>query len=356
MNPGRAGRAPVAVGAVLLIVAALTGVSLLVPGVSTGLTSALFSGSEPVDGNTFTTVPDWTAPTTTSATLLNDVGNNGYLRQGSAYEACANVTDQGNPPSGVDTVTEDLAVAGSVITTGASSVPLSGGSFTCDGQSFNYKTGTQTADASIPEGPRTFQVTATDVEAHQASSVWSVIIDNTRATPTAFATTNIETSGILESGDAFTVTTSESTIDLDRIVQGWDGSPLSTGVELKVFNNGGEFGGDDGVTLCYNGSGSQCSAAGNGTNNILGRIDLGSKKYVVGGAVTFDATIEWSPGTDVFTVTLGPCTLLCNKVKTGDSSTATFEPMTGTLAGGIRDKAGNNTTASDTATETSVHF
>ena len=335
MISDRAGRAPVPVNAVLLIIVALTAVSLLVPGVSSGTTSALFTDSEPVDGNTFTTVPDWTAPTTTSATLLNDVGHIGYLRQGSTYEASANVTDQGNPPSGVDTVTADLAVAGNVITTGASSVSLSSGSFTCDGESFDYKTGTQTADGSIPEGLRTFHVTATDVGAHQATSVWSVIIDNTRATPTAFATTNSATAGALESGDTFSVTTSEDTIDLDRIIPGWDGSPLSTGVEIKVFNNDGNFGGDDGVTLCYNGSGSQCNSAGNGTNNILGRIDLGSKKYVVGGAVIFDATIEWSSGTNAFTVTPGTCTLLCNKVRTGDSSTATIEPITGTLVGGI---------------------
>ena len=35
---------------------------------------------------------------------------------------------------------------------------------------------------------------------------------------------------------------------------------------------------------------------------------------------------------------------------------AAFEPMAGTLIGGFRDKAGNNTTVNDTTTESSIHF
>mgnify|MGYP001581473978 FL=1 len=156
----------------------------------------------------------------------------------------------------------------------------------------------------------------------------------------------------METGDYFAVTVSESAIDLNRIIAGWNGSSIA--VQVKTFNNNADFGGNDGIAVCNGGTGVTCRGDGTGALNIFGRVNLGATTYVTN-AVTFDATLAWNAATRIFTVTLGTCTAQCSKVTTGGSSTATLTPQNGaTLAGGIRDKAGSGVTG--TATEVAVHF
>ncbi|MBI4199042.1 MAG: hypothetical protein HY535_01020 [Chloroflexi bacterium] len=335
------------------LVAVLTMANVLLVGVPFGLTSALLTDTPSVGANAFSTRPDWEVPATALAKVLNGIGYGDYLRQGGTYAVCAQVTDGGNPPATPLSATANLAVPNNVMTTGATSVSLSSGSFTCEGASYNYQSGTQTADAAIAEGPRTFQVTATDGASNSATTSWAVTIDNTGPSPLAFATANGgATAGKMESGDTFTVTMSESTIDLNRIIAGWTGA--STAVQVKTFNNNADFGGNDGLAVCNGGTGAQCKSTGNGSLNILGLVNLAATTYVTN-AVTFNATLAWNSVTRVFTVTLGTCTAQCTKVTTGGSSTATFLPQDGaTLTGGLRDRAGNG--ASGSATEGATHF
>ncbi|MBI4198840.1 MAG: hypothetical protein HY533_07000 [Chloroflexi bacterium] len=332
----------------LLLMLTLFGASLI-----QGRTFALLTDSPSVGSNTFTTKPDWESPVTSSARLLNSIGYVDYLKQGDTYQVCANVTDGGSPPATPLTVTSNLAMASNVITTGATSVSLSAGAYTCDGSSYNHQSATQTANASVAEGAKTFQVTGTDGASNTATTDWTVTIDNTSPSPTAFSTTNAgATAGKMETGDYFRVTVSESTIDLNRIIAGWNGS--STAVLVKTFNNDANFGGNDGLAVCIESTGNACQSDGTGSLNIFGRVNLGATTYVTN-KVTFDATLVWDSTTRVFTVTLGTCTAQCTKATTGGNSTATFFPRDGvTLAGGIRDMAGNAVTG--TATEVAVHF
>ena len=339
-------------GALPLLVALFLGLQLVLGGV-VGRTLAVFSNTQAVPSNAFTTKPDWEAPVTSSAKLVNSIGYADYLKSSGAYQVCANVTDGGNPPATPLTATSNLAVASNVITTGATGVSLSSGAFTCDGVSYNRQSASQTANSGLPDGARTFEVTATDGASNSSTTNWTVTIDGTAPSATAFATANGgATAGKMESGDTFTVTVSEATIDLTRIIAGWTGPSIA--VNVKGFNNSATFGGNDGLAVCYGGTGSTCNVGGTGGLNILGRVNLGATTYMTGGPI-FNATLAWNASTRVFTVALGSCTANCASVTTGGSSTGTFLTQNGsTLAGGIRDKASNGATGSPT--EVKVHF
>lgn len=334
---------PLRLGAVVLAVAA--------GAIGLRFTHAIFTSSQGVGGNTISTRADWAAPATSQAVVLNDIGYTSALRQGSTYRVCAQVADEGNPSSGVASASANMAVAGNVITTGATSVSLTAGSFTCGGNSFNYQSANQSANASIAEGSRSFQVTATDNLSQSATTTWSATMDNTAPTVASFGTVNTGgTAGLMESGDSFTVTVSEAGIDLPRALASWNGS--ASGVFVKVLNNG--FGGaKDGLWVC---SANTANCAG-GTNadTILGAVNLNNKDYV-SGTVVFNASIAWDSANNRFTVTLGSCSSGCTSAGTGGSSTATFAPIAGSSQGGVRDQAGNNMSTTSTATETGVHF
>src|SRR5437667_12786128 len=67
---------------------------------------ALFTKQRTVPSNAFSTVADWVEPTTSSSVVGKTAGGTvGFIKQGGTYYVYANVTDGGNPPSGVQTVT-----------------------------------------------------------------------------------------------------------------------------------------------------------------------------------------------------------------------------------------------------------
>ena len=320
-------------------------------------TSARLTDSQGVPTNSFSTKADWAAPTTSTSAVLNDIGYTGYLRQGSVYQVCANITDSGNPASGISTATTNVAVASNVLTTSSTAVTLTSGSYTCNGVSYNRRTANLTANASITEGSKTFQATTADVAGNSETTNWTVALDNTRPTISSFTTTNVGggTDGKIDTGDTLAITLSETPVDLTRIITGWDGSSLSTSFAMKVFQKDGAFSNNDGLALCYGGTGAGCKADGTGANNVLARVNLASDAYV-SADVVFDATIAWNSSTRVFTVTVGSCTANCTKITTGASTTGTLTPRAGSSAGGLRDQAGNNTLATDTATRVDTHF
>jgi hypothetical protein len=138
---------------------------------------------------------------------------------------------------------------------------------------------------------------------------------------------------------------SEATIDFARIIAGWNGSS-SQSVFIKIFNNDTNFGGNDGLAVCQANT-TNCTAPGTGSDNILGRINLGATNYT-SGASSFNATLSWNSGTKQFTVAIGSL-VSGSTPSTGSSSTATFTPINGaSQAGGIRDLAGNGVTGSPT--------
>src|SRR5437867_3571885 len=87
----------------------------LLLGGGTGTTWAKFSATSSNSSDTFAAAADWVAPTVTATVIGKTVGGTpGYIHQGGTYYVYANVTDSGNPASGVSTVTANV----SSITTG----------------------------------------------------------------------------------------------------------------------------------------------------------------------------------------------------------------------------------------------
>ncbi len=334
--------------AALVVLAGLL-LSAGVPGTSASVTAR---SSNP--GNAFSTKADWTPPTTSAAKVLNNIGYVDVVRPGGGYQVCANAVDTGgNPPSGMASEVANLAVAGNVITSGATTVSLSAGAFSCAGTSYGYQSTSLVADAGI-SGTRNFRVSATDVAGNAATTTWSVQVDNTSPSPSALVTTNVGggVQGRMDTGDSFSVTRSEATIDLPRILAGWTGSP--TAVFLKVFNNNPNFGGNDGIVVCK--ATVDCTAAGTGADNILGSIDLGSRPFVTSNS-TFNSTLSWDPAARVFRAVFGGCVgpPPCTPRVVPAPSAARFTPINGaTRVGGIRDTAGNGVIG--TAAFTAVQF
>ncbi|MGZ8632187.1 MAG: hypothetical protein ACXWZF_14685 [Actinomycetota bacterium] len=184
----------------------------------------------------FTVSPhDVTAPTVSSAVIAKSAGGiGGYVRQNGQYYVYANVSDQGSPASGVATVRANV----STVTTGATSVALSAGSFTVEGVSYGYRSALQTASNPLAPGSKSFSITATDVAANGATQGgFSVTVDNTAPSASDVQTVNGgATAGRAETGDQLVLTYSEP-MDPYRILAGWTGS--STTVTVRLVNNGG---------------------------------------------------------------------------------------------------------------------
>jgi hypothetical protein len=320
-------------GLVLVVVAAVGGGAL-------GGTFGAFTSSTSNAGNTVTAAPDFSAPTVTASAISRTAtATPGFIRQGSTYHVYANVTDSGNPASGVSTVTADV----SQVTGGQTAVPLTSGSFTVGGVSYNYRSAQLTANASLSEGSKPYSVTATDGASNSATrSDLSVTVDNTAPTASDVqAQNNSSIVGRAQPGDTMTLTFSEP-IEPSSVVSGWNGG--ATNVVVRMINGGLLGLGDDDVQI-YN--------AGDSAALPLGRVDLRRPDYVtglLGGILKFGATGTASTMTmsgNSITITLG------TQSAVGLGVDAITAAATGTMnwppSASATDRAGNavSTTAVD---------
>jgi hypothetical protein len=239
------------------------GPTLLIVMLSAVAAYGIFSKQATVPSNSFSTVADWVAPTTASSVIAKTTaGSVGYIKQGATYYAYANVADGGNPPDGIQTVTADV----SSITIGSTAVPLTSGSYSVGGVSYNYRTASLTANVVLLTNTYTYSITATDSGGRSATTnTWSVVVDNTAPAASDIQTANGGgIAGRADIGDTITYTFSEP-IDPNTILSGWTGSSTSVVVRL---NDGG--GGSDTVTI-YNST--------NTTQLNLGSVSLGRTDY-----------------------------------------------------------------------------
>ena len=111
-----------------------------------GPTFAGFGATTSNSADTFAAAADWVAPSVSSTVIAKTAGGTpGFIRQGGTYFVYANVTDTGNPASGVSTVKANIGT----ITTGQTSVTLNAGSFSVGGVTYNRRTSSVTANASL---------------------------------------------------------------------------------------------------------------------------------------------------------------------------------------------------------------
>jgi hypothetical protein len=272
--------------------------------VSVGSTAAAFRSPTDNAGNSVTAAADFRAPTVSaSAVGKTQGGATGFVKKGGTYFVYANVTDSGNPASGVASVTATLTS----LTAGASAVALSPGSFSAGGQSYNYRSAQQTADLTLAGGGVSYSIVTVDKASNSAASSWPATVDNTAPFGSDIQATNTSggTAGKAEQGDTVTLTYSEP-IEPESVLSGWNGSP--TNVVVRVTTGIALLGGLLGQT-----EGLQVFDATNTTALPLGAVDL-KQQYVaktvllLNGTMTFGAsgtpsTMSISGG--VVTIVLG---------------------------------------------------
>jgi hypothetical protein len=230
-------------------------------GTSLGTTVAAFTAQTSNPGNNITAAADTQAPTLTPIVIAKTTGGSaaGAIRPGATYRVYATVADTGAPASGVSSVTANV----SAITPGQTAVPLTAGSFTVGGTTYNRQSAILTAQAGLPNGARPFSVTGVDAASNSATANGTVMVDGTPPSAANIQTTNApgNTAGRAEEDDSISWTFSEP-IQPDSLLANWNGTARS--VTVVLTNNAG---GDE-ITI-YSGF----------TPVALGTIDLGRTDY-----------------------------------------------------------------------------
>lgn len=208
---------------------------------------------------------DWTAPAaSTSAVGKTAGGTTGFIKQGGAYYVYANVSDPGNPPTGIASVAGNL----NTISTGAASVALTAGSYAAGGAAYNYRSAAQTARASLTAGSYAYTLALADAGANSATqSGFAVTVDNTAPSASNVQTVNVAggTTGKADLGDQVVLTFSEP-IDAETILAGWSGAATSLVVRITE-----------------GGAGSDALTVRNVTSSVqlpLGSVNLARTDYV----------------------------------------------------------------------------
>ena len=79
----------------------------------------------------------------------------------------------------------------SAISTGQTAAALSSGSYTIDGQSYNYRSAQLTAKSSLSAGSDAFTVKLTDSAGTATTTSYSVTVNNTAPRASNIQTTNV---------------------------------------------------------------------------------------------------------------------------------------------------------------------
>lgn len=276
------------------------------------------------------------APTVTGSVIAKSAGGRaGKVRAGGTYYVYANVSGSGNPPAGLATLSADV----SALTSGATAVALTHGSWTVAGSTYNYRSAQQTVGASVTAGSKAYSLKLTDSGGTQTTTNHTVTVDNTKPAAVDVQTTNVSggTTGRAELGDTLTLTYSEQ-IEETSILAGWDGAATSVVVRL---NNGVT----DSVRI-YN--------AANTVQLPLGTVDLAANSYTTANR-TFGAT-----GTPSTMVTSGNDVTITLGTASGTVTTASVaSAMIWTPSATATDAAGNaaaTTTATESGSPTDKNF
>ena len=296
--------------------AVLFGLLLVI--VSAGTAFAIFTQSEPVGGNTFSTKTDWQAPVVSSSVIAKTVGYAaGQIKQGATYYVYANLTDGGNPASGISSATANV----SSIDSGVTAAALTAGSYSVEGVSYNYRSASLTANATIAAGAYGYSISTADAAGNAGTQTgFTVTVDNTVPSATDVQTTNVGTNGRAEIGDTIVYTYSEA-VDPNTILSGWTGASTNVVVRLNTAASA------DNVTI-YN--------AANNAQLPLGTIQMGRTDYTSSnrtfGASGTASTMVLSGST--ITITLG--------TQSGAPTTAAGTgTMSWTPSSTAQDRAGN---------------
>ncbi|MEA2330868.1 MAG: large repetitive protein [Thermoleophilaceae bacterium] len=300
-------------------------------------TLAAFIGVADAPANRVTAASDFRAPSVDSSAIAKSAGGTrGFVKQGGTYHVYANVSDTGNPASGVATVAADV----SLVSAGQSTAALVPGSFSVEGAAYNFRSAQLTADTPLAEGSRTYSVTAADSAANGGTqSGFSTMVDNTAPTATDVQTASgAATVALAEAGDSIMFTFSEP-IDPESVLAGWNSG--SANVVVRLVN--GALAGSDTLQV-YN--------AANVTQLPLGSVDLAAPGYV-GGLLGGEIGLFGATGTASTMTMSGSTITVVLGTASGQAATTALlnSTMVWTPSATATDRAGNGVTAV-TATET----
>ena len=238
---------------------------LALAGSGVGFSEASFTADSHNPANGVGAHRDWTAPAASDSIIAKAAGGStGQIKQGASYYVYAGASDTGNPASGIASVTADV----SSITSGQTAVPLSAGSYTAGGASYNYRSGPLTANPTLSQAAHAYTLVLTDGDGNRRTQTgFTVIVDNTAPSALDVQTAN-KTGGVAgrpELGDQVILSYSEP-IDPNSILAGWSGA--ATDVVVRITDGGL---GNDVLTI---------RNAANSAQLPLGSVDLRRSDFV----------------------------------------------------------------------------
>src|ERR687894_1472502 len=125
-----------------------------------GVTYAAFSATTASSANNFSSAPDWVAPTVSRSTAGEAGGGVAqHVHPGASYHLYGELSDSGNPASGVASVTADV----SALSSGETAAAMPGGAFSFGGTGYGHRSAALTANATLAACSYTPTITSTDV-------------------------------------------------------------------------------------------------------------------------------------------------------------------------------------------------
>ena len=292
-------------------------------GVTLGDVWGAFASTGSSPANSFAAATDFVAPSASASVVGKTAGGTpGFIKQGGTYFVYANVSDTGNPASGVSTVRSNT----SAITTSATATSLASGSFTIGGVTYNRRTASVTANASLAAGPYTYSLTSTDVAANsRTQSGFTVTVDNTVPTGTDVQTANVGSiAGQPQLNDTVTFSFTEP-VEPATILAAWTGT--ATNVTVRINNNAVATGGNDQL-LVFN--------SANSAQLPLGSVNLGRTDYV-----TANLTFGASGTRSQMTMSGNSVTVALGTASAAGTTAAATGTLTWTPQATPTDRAGN---------------
>ena len=330
MMPGRPLRASVLVVAVVAVCS-----------VTLRATFSAYTASVTTASNSFAGAPDWVAPTAaTEAIGRNTAYDTGFIEQGASYYVYANVSDTGNPASGIATVTANV----SSITPSGTVVALTAGTYSAGGTAYGYRSAIETAATTLSAGSKSYTITSTDKAANAGTQTFTTVVDNTQPTATDVQSSNVAggTVGRVDKGDTLTLTYSGA-IDPYSVLPGWTGA--TTNVQVALVDGGGT---SSDYLQIYN-----PDATPSQLNQLpLGNIYLPPGYITSGTYVAYGLTGSAMPST--MTRNGSSITITMGTVSGSPSTSTTAAAMIWTPSTSATDIAGNPVAATD-ATESGAH-
>lgn len=207
-------------GAAALFLSALAACALAV-----GLSAASFTDSvqnpQAVSADT-----DFLAPIAGASVIAKTQGGvGGHVRAGGTYYVYADVSDPGNPSTGIASVKANV----SAITSGQTAVSLSAGSYSVEGVPYGYRSAQLTASSSLSSGTKAYSLALTDGDGNARGQSFSVTVDNLALAGSDFETANASggTTGRAEKGDTVAFVFNKA-VDPNSVVSGWNGSGVKS--------------------------------------------------------------------------------------------------------------------------------